>query len=170
MTYKQTVFRICLGFCRDPWDAEELTQEVYLKAYVKLDTLKDPGRKREWLFRVARNTCLDHVKQLKRRRTHGTVTPLEPGVDAVDDRGGTPETLAAQARELKQLKEVIARLPAKLQEVLVLKEYADLSYREIAASLGIKEGTVMSRLNRARQTVIKRMRNRCVSKGQDCHE
>jgi len=159
MAYKQTVFRICLGFCRDPWDAEELTQEVYLKAYVKWDTLKDPGRKREWLFRVARNTCLDHVKQQRRKRAYGTVTPLGPGVDAVDDRANTPESQVTRTGELEQLKQVIARLPEKLKEVLVMKEYAGLSYREIALSLGIKEGTVMSRLNRARQRVIKKMRS-----------
>ena len=70
----------------------------------------------------------------------------------------TPETTAVENQELNLIKETVSRLPQKLREVFVLREYGELSYREISQSIGIREGTVMSRLNRARRIVLKRMR------------
>jgi RNA polymerase sigma-70 factor (ECF subfamily) len=155
MTYKLSVFRICLGYAKDPREAEDLAQDTYLKAYLKLETLKNPHCrevKKQWLFKIAKNTCLDHLKKQNRQ----LLSRSKPQNDPIERN--TPETLAIQDQELNRLKIIIQQLPKKQQEVFILKEYAHLSYREIAASLDIKEGTVMSRLNRARQTVIEKMR------------
>jgi RNA polymerase sigma-70 factor (ECF subfamily) len=155
LSFKKIVFRICLGFSRNPWEAEDLTQEVYLKAYLKLDSLRDPGVKKEWLFRIARNTCLDHLK--KQNRNPLAFQETNPGDDPPDPR--TPETQALQDEEQARLKAAISSLPRKQREVFVLKEYASLSYKEIAATLDVREGTVMSRLNRARQAIVREMNN-----------
>lgn len=160
LSFKTIVFRICLGFSRNLLEAEDLTQDVYLKAYVNLDSLRDPGVKKEWLFRIARNTCLDHVKKQARnplalRDNHKEDNPV---FHPPDHR--TPESLALRDEEQAQVKAAIARLPRKQREVFVLKEYGDLSYREIAATLDIREGTVMSRLNRARQAVVKAVKQK----------
>lgn len=155
MTYKHTVFRICLGYSKDPREAEDLAQDTYLKAYLKLETLKNPNYrevKKEWLFKITKNTCLDHLKKQSRQ----PLFQSKPQNDPIEHN--TPETLTIQDQELNRLKIIIQQLPKKQQEVFILKEYGHLSYREIAASLDIKEGTVMSRLNRARQTVIEKMR------------
>jgi RNA polymerase sigma-70 factor (ECF subfamily) len=155
MTYKHTVFRICLGYSKNPREAEDLAQDTYLKAYLKLETLKNPDCrevKKEWLFKIAKNTCLDYLKKQSRR----LLFQSKPKNDPIEHN--TPETLTIQDQELNRLKVIIQQLPKKQQEVFILKEYAHLSYREIAASLDIKEGTVMSRLNRARQTVIEKMK------------
>lgn len=66
---------------------------------------------------------------------------------------GNPEDEVAQNEQIQRLKRAVQRLPKKLRVVLVMREYGHLSYQEIAATLGIKEGTVMSRLNRARSKV-----------------
>jgi RNA polymerase sigma-70 factor (ECF subfamily) len=152
MKHKETVFRICLGFSKNAQDAEDLTQEVYLKAWRKIDTLKDTGALRAWLFRVARNTCIDHVNKMRLRRLFQLFPQDEP------PDPDTPETLLEKRRQIDLLKRTVHRLSTKLREVFVLKEYGHLSYQEIAASLDIKEGTVMSRLNRARREVKKHMR------------
>ena len=155
MTYNRTVFRICLGYAKDPREAEDLAQDTYLKAYLKLGTLKNPNCreiKKQWLFKIAKNTCLDHLKKQSRQ----LLFQSKPQNDPIEHN--TPETLSIQDQELSRLKIIIQKLPKKQQEVFILKEYGQLSYREIAVSLGIKEGTVMSRLNRARQTVIEKMR------------
>jgi RNA polymerase sigma-70 factor (ECF subfamily) len=158
MAYKDTVFRICLGFSRDHGDAEDLAQEVYLRAYDKLESLRQPHLRKEWLYRIARNICLNQVK----KRARWPISALEPGQDQAVEL--TPETHLDRQEQLKILKRVLARLPQKQREIFVLKEYGHLSYQQIAALLGIKEGTVMSRLNRARQAVIEKMRRQVYGK------
>lgn len=149
---KKTVFWICLGYARDFIEAEELAQEVFFKAWAKIDSLRDPERHREWLFRMARNVCLDHLKKQRLRK-------LIQGSSLEYDRDErTPETRAIYRDELRLLKEAIRSLPKKLKETFILRGYGELSYREIAAILEIKEGTVMSRLNEAREKIKSRMR------------
>jgi len=159
MAYKEDVFRICLGFSRNASDAEDLSQDIYLKAYQSLGRIHTPYAVKEWLFRVARTTCLDHrrraaVRRLFLRRPLGS----DEGVERT-----TPELSAEAGEQLNVLKNAVTRLPGKLREVFVLREYGHLSYQETARTLGIKEGTVMSRLNRARRAVIDRMK-------EDVHE
>ncbi|UCC41821.1 MAG: RNA polymerase sigma factor [Candidatus Aminicenantes bacterium] len=152
MSYKESVFRICLGFSKDPWDAEELTQEVFLKAHRKIDSLDNSNLSRGWLFKVAKNTCLDYVKKKRLRR----LFQLKLNNSSVENN--TPEKRIIQSEQLRALKEAINRLPKKNREVFVLKEYGHLSYEEIASTLGIKKGTVMSRINRARHAVMNQLR------------
>ncbi len=154
MACKEDVFRICLGFSRNASDAEDLSQDVYLKAYQSLGRIHTPYAVREWLFRVARTTCLDHRR---RAAVRGLFLRRPPGSDEGLERI-TPERSAEAGEQLKALKDAVARLPVKLREVFILREYGHLSYQETARTLGIKEGTVMSRLNRARRAVMDRMK------------
>jgi RNA polymerase sigma-70 factor (ECF subfamily) len=149
---KKTVFWICLGYARDFVEAEDLTQEVFFKAWTKIDSLRDPERHREWLFRMARNACFDHLKK-KRLRKLIQRNPLE---SVRDER--TPETRAVYRDELRLLKVAVRSLPRKLRDTFILRGYGGLSYREIATVLKIREGTVMSRLNEAREKIKSRIR------------
>jgi RNA polymerase sigma-70 factor (ECF subfamily) len=148
MTCQEAVFRICLGFSHNPSDAEDLSQEVYLKAYRNFGRIRHPYLVKEWLFRIARNTCLDHVKRRHLERQLEKATNPENVVDH-----GAPETSSVTNERLKRLKMAISRLPKKQREVLVLREYGHLSYEELGRVIGVKAGTVMSRLNRARTAV-----------------
>jgi len=150
--YKEIVFQICLGYTKNPWDAEDLTQDVYLKAYRKMDSLLDSRLKKEWLFRIAKNSCVDHGRKSRLRR----VFPLFQEVAPLDQ--GTPEKHMMRDESREALKNAVSQLPAKLKDTFILREYGQLSYHEIAAVLGTKKGTVMSRLNRARQAVLHRMK------------
>jgi RNA polymerase sigma-70 factor (ECF subfamily) len=149
MAYKEDVFRICLGFSRNPSDAEDLSQDVYLKAFQKVGKVHTPYALKEWLFRIVRNTCLDHGK--KRRVVRCFEKTAHPE-NAFETR--TPESSAEMGEHLNTLKKAVSRLPKRQREVFVLREYGHLSYQELARTLGIKEGTVMSRLNRARRAII----------------
>ncbi len=150
MTYQEGIFRICLGFSRNPLDAEDLSQEVYLKAYKSLGRIHSPYAVKEWLFRIARNTCLDHVKKRRIVRLFERTTSPDNVVDTT-----TPESSAVTGERLKSLKGAVSRLPKKQREVFVLREYGQLSYEELARTVGAKSGTVMSRLNRARMAVAR---------------
>lgn len=149
---RKSVFWICLGYARDFIEAEELSQEVFFKAWIKIDSLRNPAKHREWLFRIARNTCFDHLKKQRLRKLLGG-NSLERGRDE-----RTPEAQAVYQDELRLLKVAVKDLPRKLKDTFILRGYGGLSYREIAAILKIKEGTVMSRLNEARQKIRSRMK------------
>ena len=147
LAHRESVFRICLGFSRNYAEAEDLAHDAYIRAFEGLGTLRNPAQAKEWLFRIAKNTCLDRQKQERNRtllirrwtersRSENEAPPGRPG----DER-------------LTKLKAAVRALPEKLSGVFVLREYGHLSYDEIAVTLRLRQGTVMSRLNRARKRV-----------------
>jgi RNA polymerase sigma-70 factor (ECF subfamily) len=149
MTYKEEIFQICLGFSRNASDAEDLAQEVYLKAYENVAKIYSPYAVKEWLVRVAKNTCLDHQK--KRRVVQMSQARIS-APQALSVPPEPPNPVESEER-LRALKEAISRLPDRLREVFVLRMYGEMSYSDLARTLRIREGTVMSRLNRARAAV-----------------
>jgi RNA polymerase sigma-70 factor (ECF subfamily) len=146
--YREDVFRICLGFSRNAADAEDWCQDVFLKAFVKAEDLRDHGGMRIWLLRIARTTCLDHHRRRQRFPTVPIETLPEPAADLP-----TPELLSEISDGLRRLKDAVRRLPWRQREVFVLREYGGLSYEDLACTLGVRPGTIMSRLNRARRAV-----------------
>jgi len=149
LSWSENVFLICLGFSKNPQDAEDLSQEAYLKAYQKIGSLQSAASAREWLFRIVRNTCLDNKKKL----TPFHLFSLKSVPDSPEYE--TPESQIIRGEQIQILKREVRALPKKLKEVFILREYGHLSYQEIAIVLGIPQGTVMSRLNRARQAVAR---------------
>jgi RNA polymerase sigma-70 factor (ECF subfamily) len=151
LAYQDTVFLICLGFSHNQWDAQELAQEAYLQAQQRLHQLRQPEAAKAWLCRLTRNICLDHLRAQKWRR----LLWLEEVEERSHDKN--PEALFEMREQILQVKGAVERLPNKLREVFVLRAYGELSYDEIAQSLDLNVGTVMSRLSRARTLVKKAM-------------
>jgi RNA polymerase sigma-70 factor (ECF subfamily) len=131
-------------------DAEDLVQDTYVRVLSRPRFLRredDLG----YLLRVLRNTFLNEQRTRSRRpRT----SPLPEGAEFVEQRGVTQPERALEAREIY---EAIAALPDEFRDVLVAVDVAGLSYREAADALGTREGTVMSRLYRARQQIVRRV-------------
>ena len=122
-------------------DADDLTQQVFLQMFRKLAQFNGRSKLETWLYRLATNEALQHLRRKKRQ----SAAPLlsEPSADA-------PDRIAA-TEEARLLEAAMSRLEPELRAALLLKEQQNLSYREIAQSVGIPEGTVGSRLNRARK-------------------
>jgi len=152
LAHRESVFRICLGFSRNYVEAEDLAQDVYLKAYHKISALKDPAFSKEWLFRIAKNACLDRSKKTRIRAVR--LRRWAESTTKSDDS----ETAGPADDRLAGLKAAVRRLPKKLRSVFILRLYGQLTYDEIAATLGIARGTVMSRLSRARAKVAETIR------------
>lgn len=150
--YRRAVFNICLGYCHRTADAEDLTQEVLIRAYEQLETLVKPEVAKSWLFRITRNLCVDHLRKPASKETE---TLDESGITILSP---SPESAAENSEQLDSLKKAISGLPPKQREVVILREYGELSYEEIAVTLKLREGTVMSRLNRGRKSLIKTLR------------
>lgn len=122
-------------------DADDLTQQVFLQMFRKLDQFSGQSRLETWLFRLATNEALQYLRKQKRQTTNPYV--LDP-VTVDDDR-------LVRSEESQLVQTALERLEPELRVVFLLKEQQGLSYRDIAESMGIPEGTVGSRLNRARK-------------------
>jgi RNA polymerase sigma-70 factor (ECF subfamily) len=131
-------------------EALDLTQEAFVRAWQALAQW-EPGAAqfRTWLFRIATNAALD---VLRRGRTVEFV-PLDDAFEAADSAAG-PERLAQGAQELRRLEGALARLTPEHREVLLLREIEGMSYEEIGGVLVLTEGTVKSRLARARAALL----------------
>ena len=146
LAQRRSVFLLCLGYARNASEAQDLTQETYLRA------LRHPERiptdhLRPWLLCLARNLCLDQLRRQKVRRL------FQPWLADHREADAAPEQIHSQSEQTALVRRAITGLSGKLRDVLVLREYNDLSYGEIAETLNISEGTVMSRLHRARAEV-----------------
>ncbi|MBM3297836.1 MAG: sigma-70 family RNA polymerase sigma factor [Candidatus Aminicenantes bacterium] len=151
LSHQHCVFSLCLGYARDAAQAEEWAQEAYLKALKNASGLRDAAAAKVWLCRIAKHTCLDGLK--KERHDREALSLANPR--AFEDR--SPETLALEREMTARVKRAVRRLPRKLRDAFVLREYAELSYGEVAEALGCRRGTVMSRLNRARRQLARIM-------------
>lgn len=122
-------------------DVDDLTQQVFLHAFGKLDQFQGEAKLETWLYRLATNEALQHLRRQQRRESPGlAVEPAEEAPDGLVER--------EQATLLQQ---ALLRIDPQLRAILSLKEERGLSYREIAEVVGVPEGTVGSRLNRARK-------------------
>lgn len=149
--YQDRIFRLLSRYTRDALECEDLAQEVFLKVFRKLHTFQHDSQFYTWLYRIAVNTATDHLARRSRRR----LQLVED--DAVLD-AGTPRSEQQDVsspliqRELAEVaRKILDRMPEKYRTILLLREYEDLSYTDIAGVLGIQLGTVESRLFRARQ-------------------
>jgi RNA polymerase sigma-70 factor (ECF subfamily) len=140
---------------RDDRDADDVVQEAYLRALRYLDGLRgDDGR--AWLLTIVRRTCFTWLAQ----RRGGHEIPTLTVEDEPDDAASTPEALLIQHADRTMVRAAIEALPLEFREVLVLREFEDLSYKEIAAVIDVPLGTVMSRLARARERLHRDLASR----------
>jgi RNA polymerase sigma-70 factor (ECF subfamily) len=153
--YEKRIVRLVRGMVPES-DAEDVTQEAFLKAYRKLDGFDSRSQFYTWLYRIAANTAMDWRKK-ERHRRHAPLPEGPEGEDATLSPGAGPE-VAARRRELaSRIDAAIAALPDRYHEILVLREVEGLSYEEISARLGMSKGTVESRLFRARERLREKL-------------
>jgi RNA polymerase sigma-70 factor (ECF subfamily) len=133
--------------CRNSTQAEDLVQETCLHAIRAKSTLRPDSNVKSWLFTILRNIWLN---QLRHQRTVPLMVELDLETSEPRDTTPDPHTVYADKVEREQVRAAIQQLPVEFREIIVLREYEDLSYQEIAALLDCPIGTVMSRLARAR--------------------
>ncbi len=150
--FQDRVFRLLSRYTRDPGHVEDLAQEVFLKVHRKLHTFQRDSGLYTWVYRIAVNTANDHLTRSKRRRLHLVEDASEFDSGRRDDdeaAGAAQPLLAEEVREVTR--EVLHTLPEKYRDILILREYEDLSYTDMSEVLACSIGTVESRLFRARQ-------------------
>ena len=140
----QGVVRLVYRMCGDTALAEDATQEAFIRAWVNLPSFQPSAPLRSWLYRIAINAALDVL----RRKPEESLE--ENQVTMIADQAAGPETALIEKERVALVQQAMKNLPEAARSVLVLREYGDLSYQEIAKVLDIPIGTVMSRLNYAR--------------------
>jgi len=156
--YGRRVYGIAYHFTLRKEDAEELSQEIFLKVFENLHRYDGRYALGAWIVSLARNLCIDQYRRRKREKSfvHVTDDSVMPLLSASDD----PAKNALQKERTKLLFEAIAELPEELSEILILRDLDGLAYEEIAAALELPDGTVKSRLFRARAETAKIIRRK----------
>lgn len=147
--HQRSLYLFLVRMVGSPDDAMELTQEAFVRAWQALPQWQPTARFRTWLFGIGRNAALD----LLRRRKTVEFVALDDTFEAADP-GPDPERRAHLGQEVRRLEAALARLTPEHREVLLLREMEDMTYEEIGHALSLSEGTVKSRLARARAALI----------------
>lgn len=148
--FRRKVFHIAYKFTGKHDQAEDLTQEIFLKVFKSLDRFHRDADFSTWLSSVARNYCIDHYRASKRER-EVVVEDLVAFDQAPATIGSNPQRTLEDRDRRSFLLAGLDRLPEKLREAVVLRDLQGLSYQEMADRLDLPEGTVKSRINRGRE-------------------
>ena len=151
--YEKNVYNIALRMVGDPEDAADMTQETFIKAYRALSGFRGDSKFSSWLYRIASNVCLDFLRSRSRHPQVSLSTVDEDGQAPVElpDMRQNPEEQLMKKLGMEAVRRGLEQLPEQQRQILVLRELGGLSYAELAQTLGLEEGTVKSRIFRARK-------------------
>lgn len=154
--YQAKVYNLALRMTANPDDACDISQEVFLRAWRSLNAFQFESSFSTWLFRLAHNLCIDFLRSRKRKAAVSMTyaDDEEEGAElAVPDPAPTPEQALLASEDRKLIARAMDALPADQREILTMRAINDMSYGQIAQILHIQEGTVKSRLSRARASL-----------------
>lgn len=166
-TYLDGLYGYAVVLSRNSAEAEDLVQETCLRALRSIGQLRPDGNVKSWLFTILRNIWLNQVRH---RRTVPEIAELDSdGSAAIEpvDGGKDPHEVYVSVIEREQVREAIQQLPVEFREIIILREYEELSYQEIAVLLDCPPGTVMSRLARARSKLRDLLSDKLQAAGQE---
>lgn len=158
--YQDRVYNLALRMCGNQDDAFDLSQEAFFRAWRGLSGFQFESAFSTWLFRLTSNVCLDWLRAKKRRPTVSLTTVDDEDQEVqmeLPDPGKSPEELLLAAEDREALAKAMNQLPVEYRQILTLRAIDDLSYTQIAEILKLREGTVKSRLNRARAALRKKL-------------
>lgn len=154
--YKGPIYNLCYRMARNSEDARDLGQEVFIKVFSLLDRFDESYAFSSWLFRIATNHCIDHL-----RRNRLRFMSLDGGMSQegeefelqLPDAGPEPDVVLQRKEALERLEEVIAELPPHYKAITLLRHDQQLAYEEISEILQLPLGTVKARIHRARNMI-----------------
>jgi RNA polymerase sigma-70 factor (ECF subfamily) len=162
-THTRRVYALCYRFTGSDSEAQDLTQEVFLRVFRSLKSFRaGEGTFGVWLARLARNLLIDHYRRTRQERL---TEPIEDQLAVLEERrqmGGRTDSLLTGREASEVLQAALRKLSPELRETLILRDLEEMEYREIAQVLKVPEGTVKSRLNRGRAELARILRRQGV--------
>jgi RNA polymerase sigma-70 factor (ECF subfamily) len=164
MRYRRAVYHMVLKMVRNIDDADDLTMESFSKAFRSLHKFKKDFTFSTWLFRIATNNTIDHIrkKRLNTLSIENTYTDDDGqsvGIDVKDENNLDPQEEAIRSQKEELMQAYVSMLPGKYQKLVRLRYFHELSYEEIAVELGAPLGTVKAQLHRARELMYDLVKN-----------
>lgn len=166
LRHQRAVVGYLVGLLGDRDEALDGAQEVFVRLFTRAEKYHPSGSFRAWLFRIATNVAIDAIRSRRRRffgwtrRQKKSAEPARPLTDDLatipDARAGALDGMIDRERA-EVVRAAVQTLPAKYRAALVLRDLQDLSYEEVADALGIRVGTVKSRVNRARNLLREKL-------------
>ena len=151
------VFNLAYKFVGRHDEAEDLTQDIFLKIFKALKTFDRRANFQTWLISISRNLCIDHYRSVrKERETMARDVDASELVPVSRERGPHGELEQVDLKHLIRI--ALAELPPTLRQAVVLRDLQEFSYQEIADQLGLPEGTVKSRINRGRLELARQLK------------
>lgn len=158
---QESVFQMALELTRDWDDADELSQQVFIKAYHALPRFRGDAKLMSWLYRILMNTYIDHTRKSRVAKWSSASNDVEsvtqPEMVAANEAAGNPEAQAAAHQIQEHIDRALQALAPQQRSVFIMRHYHDLPLKEIAAIMGISLGTVKSQLFRAVQRMQKEL-------------
>jgi RNA polymerase sigma factor (sigma-70 family) len=151
--FRRKVFHIAYKFTGKHDEAEDLTQEIFLRVFRSLEKFNRDADFSTWLSSVARNHCIDHYRASKRERE--VLVEDLVAFDLAPASSGNPHRALEERDRRSFVRRGLEMLPEKLREAVVLRDLQGLSYQEMADRLHLPEGTVKSRINRGREELAR---------------
>jgi len=155
--YRRKVFNVAYKFVGRHDEAEDLTQDIFLKIFKSLDTFDRRANFQTWLISVSRNLCIDHYRSVRKERE-----TIDRDVDASSlapiSKSQGQIALMEQRDRVELLREALGALPKTLRTAVLMRDIQEMSYHEIAHKLRLPEGTVKSRINRGRNELARQIR------------
>jgi RNA polymerase sigma-70 factor (ECF subfamily) len=157
------VYAICLRFTSREQEAQDLTQEVFLRVFRTVKSFRaGEGSFTVWLTRLTRNLLIDNYRRTKSERVTDSIEEQLPMLEEKTAIESRTDAMLAGREASEVLQGALAKLSPELREAVILRDLEGMEYREIAGSLGVPEGTVKSRLNRGRTELARILRRQKV--------
>ena len=161
--YEKRVYAVALRSSGSPEDAADITQEVFLRAWRSIESFRGDSGFSTWLFRITMNLCVDHARHKNAQpQTQPLVVGEEDAERPIPDPAPTPEEHLENSELGRELAAALDEVSEEHRRIVLLRDVSGLSYTEIAEVLEISEGTVKSRLSRARialRTILQKRGN-----------
>jgi RNA polymerase sigma-70 factor (ECF subfamily) len=158
--HTRKVYGLCYRFTGSGSEAQDLTQEVFLRVFRTIKTFRSAeGSFGTWLARVTRNLLIDHYRRTRQERVTDSIEEQLPTIEETGAVASTRPDQAVAGREASEiLQATLQKLSPDLREAVILRDLQEMEYREIAGVLDIPEGTVKSRINRGRAELARLLR------------
>jgi len=153
--YEKMIYNLAMAKTQNKENAQDISQECFLRAYKMLRSYRTDSAFSTWIYRICQNLIFDFYRKTKKIKTFSlSVSDSDDGElkeQDIPDTGGDPSEQIIREEKIKKIRELVNSLPDDLREIIILRDFQNLSYDNIAEILELEIGTVKSRLNRARE-------------------